>query len=70
MGPRTSLLLRRRSAVIGRVDFAYYPYDPIERRRLWRGLVVESLVDMTVNKVQAILTRFFEARARELAAPK
>ena len=57
VGPRTSLVLRRRKAVVGRVDFAYYPYDPIARRGVWRGLAVESLMDMTVNKVQAILTR-------------
>jgi predicted nucleotidyltransferase component of viral defense system len=57
VGPRTSLLLRRRAGVIGRIDFAYYPFDPIGRRTRWRSLVVESLVDMTVNKVQAVLTR-------------
>lgn len=58
VGPRTSLLLLRRSATpIGRVDFAYYPFDPVGRRTKWRGLSVESLEDMTVNKVQAILTR-------------
>jgi predicted nucleotidyltransferase component of viral defense system len=57
VGPRTSLLLRRGAGVIGRIDFAYYPFDPIGRRTSWRGLVVESLIDMTVNKVQAVLTR-------------
>ena len=38
--------------------FAYYPFDPIDRRPLWNGLRVESLLDMTVNKLQAMLTRF------------
>ena len=56
-GPRTSIVLRRREEV-GRVDFAYYPYDPVGRRTVWRGLTVEGLADMAVNKVQAILTRF------------
>lgn len=57
VGPRTSLVLRRPSGPFGRIDFAYYPFDPIGRRTTWRGLTVESLIDMTVNKVQAILTR-------------
>jgi predicted nucleotidyltransferase component of viral defense system len=57
VGPRTSLVLRRASGPFGRIDFAYYPFDPIGRRTTWRGLAVESLIDMTVNKVQAILTR-------------
>jgi predicted nucleotidyltransferase component of viral defense system len=57
VGPRTSLVLRRASGPFGRIDFAYYPFDPIGRRTSWRGLSVESLIDMTVNKVQAILTR-------------
>lgn len=57
VGPRTSLLLRRRSGPVGRIDFAYYPFDPIGRRTRWRGLTIESLIDMTVNKIQAILTR-------------
>jgi predicted nucleotidyltransferase component of viral defense system len=57
VGPRTTLVLLRGEAHIGRVDFAYYPYDPVGRRRTWRSLVVESLEDMTVNKLQAVLTR-------------
>ena len=57
VGPRTSLVLRRTSGPFGRIDFAYYPFDPIGRRTSWRGFAVESLIDMTVNKVQAILTR-------------
>jgi predicted nucleotidyltransferase component of viral defense system len=57
VGPRTTLVLRRASRPFGRIDFAYYPFDPIGRRTQWRGLTVESLLDMTVNKVQAVLTR-------------
>jgi predicted nucleotidyltransferase component of viral defense system len=55
--PRTTLVLRQPSGPVGRIDFAYYPYDPVDRRTKWRGLTVESLVDMTVNKLQAVLTR-------------
>jgi hypothetical protein len=32
VGPRTSLVLRRVSGPFGRIDFAYYPFDPIGRR--------------------------------------
>jgi predicted nucleotidyltransferase component of viral defense system len=58
VGPRRTLLLLQKQKEIGRIDFAFYPYDPIAQRERWRGLVVESLLDMTVNKVQALLTRF------------
>ncbi len=58
VGPRRTLLLQQGTKELGRIDFAFYPYDPIARRERWRGLVVESLLDMTVNKMQALLTRF------------
>jgi predicted nucleotidyltransferase component of viral defense system len=57
VGPRTSLMLIRRSRYVGRIDFAYYPFDPVGNRTRWRGLAMESLEDMTVNKLQAVLTR-------------
>jgi predicted nucleotidyltransferase component of viral defense system len=57
VGPRTSLLLLRGTKYVGRIDFAYYPFEPVGRRTTWRGLTVESLEDMSVNKLQAILTR-------------
>jgi predicted nucleotidyltransferase component of viral defense system len=57
-GPRRSLVLLREGEEVGRVDFAFYPYDPIGRRERWRGLAVESFIDMAVNKLQAVLTRF------------
>ena len=49
VGPRTSLVLRRRASAVGRIDFAYYPFEPIGRRTQWRGLTVESLLDMHVR---------------------
>jgi predicted nucleotidyltransferase component of viral defense system len=57
VGPRTSIVLHKRARPIGRIDFAYYPFEPVGKRRSWRGLTVESLEDMTVNKLQAVLTR-------------
>jgi predicted nucleotidyltransferase component of viral defense system len=57
VGPRTSLLLMRGAKPVGRIDVAFYPFDPVGRRTRWRGLTVESLQDMTVNKLQAVLTR-------------
>lgn len=57
--PRTSLILfRGETTPVGKIDFAFYPYDPIDRRIRWRGLSVDSMVDTTVNKIQAVLTRF------------
>lgn len=59
---RTMVVLRKAKVVIGHVDFATFPYDPIDRPVPWRGLRVDSLIDMVVNKVQAVLTR---ARPRD-----
>jgi predicted nucleotidyltransferase component of viral defense system len=58
LGPRRSLVLSRRGREVGRVDFAFFPFEPIERGVTWRGLHVASLLDMAVDKVQAVLTRF------------
>ena len=57
VGPRTSLILAGRTRYVGRIDFAFYPFEPVGRRTKWQGLTVESLEDMTVNKLQAVLTR-------------
>jgi predicted nucleotidyltransferase component of viral defense system len=57
-GPVRSLVMLRGGQAFGKVDVAYYPYDPIEARTTWRDLRVESLLDMTVNKLEALLTRF------------
>lgn len=58
LGPRLSLVLVQAAEEIGRIDFAYFPYEPIARPTRWQGMAVDSLLDMAVNKVQAILTRF------------
>jgi predicted nucleotidyltransferase component of viral defense system len=57
-GPRRVLELSRDDEPVGHIDVAYYPFDPIDRPTRWRGLQVDSLLDMTVNKLQALLTRF------------
>jgi predicted nucleotidyltransferase component of viral defense system len=54
---RQMLILVSKGREIGHIDFAHYPYDPIDRVTRWRGLRVDSLIDLTVNKVQAVLTR-------------
>lgn len=56
-GPRRILVLTRRTKPVGHVDISFYPFDPIGRPVPWRGLRVDSLTDMVVNKIQAILTR-------------
>jgi hypothetical protein len=59
---RRTLTVLQRGREIGHVDLAYYPYEPIGRRTTWQGLRVESLLDLTVDKLQALLTR---ARERD-----
>jgi hypothetical protein len=59
---RRALVLVSDGAEVGHVDFAHFPYDPVDRPVPWRGLRVDSLLDMTINKLQAVLTR---ARARD-----
>ena len=56
-GPRRILELSRNDEAVGHVDLSYYPFDPIDRPTRWRKLRVDSLTDMAVNKVQAVLTR-------------
>lgn len=41
-----------------RVDFSYFPYDRIDRGTRWRGIDVDSILDMAVNKIHAIASRF------------
>ena len=59
---RHSLVLVSGKREVGHIDLAHFPYAPIGRPTLWQGLKVDSLLDMAVNKVQAILTR---ARERD-----
>ncbi len=58
LGPLMSLVLLRRGEPFGRIDLAFHPFESIERPKPWRGLLVESALDMAVNKTQAVLTRF------------
>jgi hypothetical protein len=37
-----------------KVDFSYYPSERAERGKLWRGLTIDSLYDITLNKLQTI----------------
>lgn len=54
---RRTLVVIHAGQEIGHVDLAYYPYEAIDRRATWEGLRVESLLDLAVNKVQALITR-------------
>ena len=62
MPMRQTLVLAKSGREVGHIDLAHFPYDPIDRPVRWRGLRVDSLLDITVNKVQAVLTR---ARERD-----
>lgn len=45
-----------------KVDFNYYPFSRIETGKRWRGLAVDSLTDIAVNKVH---TMSVKARTRD-----
>ena len=45
-----------------KVDFNYYPFKRINQRGKWRGLSIDSLEDITANKIQTISTN---ARERD-----
>jgi predicted nucleotidyltransferase component of viral defense system len=45
-----------------KVDFNYYPFLRIEKGKTWRGLAIDSLLDIAVNKIH---TLYMKPRARE-----
>lgn len=45
-----------------KVDFNYYPFLRIEKGKSWRGLAIDSLLDIAVNKIH---TLYMKPRARE-----
>ncbi len=45
-----------------KVDFNYYPFKRINSSKKWKGLEIDSLEDITANKIQTISTR---ARERD-----
>lgn len=57
VGSLTSLVLLDSGRPYGKIDFSFYPANEVEAATVWNGLRVESLRDMTVNKVGAFLNR-------------
>lgn len=45
-----------------KVDFNYYPFPRIETGKRWRGLMIDSLTDIAVNKIHTISVK---ARTRD-----
>ncbi len=45
-----------------KVDFNYYPFKRINKSANWKGLAIDSLEDITANKIQTISTK---ARERD-----
>lgn len=45
-----------------KVDFNYYPFLRVEGGKFWRGLAVDSLLDIAVNKIH---TLYMKPRARD-----
>src|SRR5258708_12028683 len=40
-----------------KVDFNYYPFQRLNKNKKWRGLEIDSLKDIAVNKIQTISTK-------------
>lgn len=40
-----------------KVDFGYYPYRRVEKGKLYEGIPVDSLLDIAINKLTAIMQR-------------
>ncbi len=47
-----------------KVDFNFYPFARIDKRKKWRGLMIDSLEDIAANKVHTI---YMKARDRDFA---
>ena len=45
-----------------KIDFNYYPFKRINVSKKWKGLFIDSLEDITANKIQTISTN---ARERD-----
>jgi len=45
-----------------KVDFNYYPFPRIDKGKIWKGLEIDSLLDIAVNKIH---TLYMKPRARE-----
>lgn len=45
-----------------KVDFSYFPSEKIERGLIWKGLSIDSLYDIAVNKLETII---MQPRARD-----
>lgn len=49
--------LRRGKNEVVRVDFNYYPFKRLKKGKKFKGFEIDSLFDLAVNKIEAILTR-------------
>lgn len=53
----TFFLTGKEEKIKHKIDFGQYPFMPINPLRKERGILVESLYDIAVNKAQTIITR-------------
>lgn len=49
--------LRRGKREVVKTDFNYFPFEILDKGLVWKGLRIDSLLDITVNKLHTILTR-------------
>lgn len=57
IGSLTSLVLLKHGDSFGKIDFSFHPVPLLDEGVAWNGLTVESLLDMTVNRLGALLNR-------------
>lgn len=56
-GLYTFFLTKARKELVNKIDFGQYPFGPIEKLKNFRGILVESLYDIGVNKAHTIAFR-------------
>lgn len=56
-GLYTFFLTKSRKELVNKIDFGQYPFGPIEKLKNFRGILVETLYDIGVNKAQTIAFR-------------
>lgn len=56
-GLYTFFLTEARKELVNKIDFGQYPFGPIEKLKNFKGILVETLYDIGVNKAQTIVFR-------------
>lgn len=57
IGPINRIIFRRGRKIATKVDFIYFPFDPIEPHHIVEDIRVESFLDIAVNKLETFHSR-------------